>query len=158
MAGEPRLSDEQWRRIEELLPALTSRGRPWRGHREVLEGILWVLQSGARWMDLPPEYPSPATCWRRLQMWEEDGTWLRIWRTYLGHLDPDDVLAWEETFAEVVVAPSERNTTRSNGRAGRRAPGGWWWRAGKVFLLEASLTRPRSRENDHASPDAHSHR
>jgi transposase len=33
----------------------------------VLEGILWILRSGARWQDLPEEFPHPSTCWRRLR-------------------------------------------------------------------------------------------
>ena len=45
---KPILIDAQWAKIEPLLPKLTSRGRPWRDSREVLEGILWVLKTGAR--------------------------------------------------------------------------------------------------------------
>ena len=47
------LSDAQWEKIGPLLPDLKSRGRPWRSNREVLEGLLWVLRSGACWHDLP---------------------------------------------------------------------------------------------------------
>ena len=42
------LSDEQWKKIERLLPQPTGRGRPWADNRRVLEGILWVLKTGAR--------------------------------------------------------------------------------------------------------------
>ncbi|HKW61407.1 MAG TPA: transposase, partial [Candidatus Acidoferrum sp.] len=67
--GRP-LTDAQWEKLRPLLPkARTSRrgGRPRANDRKVLEGILWVLRSGARWCDLPEEFPSPATCWRRLR-------------------------------------------------------------------------------------------
>ena len=76
------VSDAQWAKIEPHLPRLprTPRGgRPWVGHRAVIDGILWVLKTGARWRDLPSEYPSP-TCWRRLKRWGEDGTC--IWRAF----------------------------------------------------------------------------
>jgi transposase len=53
----------------------------------VLEGILWVLNTGARWRHLPPQYPSPATCWRRLRDWEEQDVWLKVWRTFIEELD-----------------------------------------------------------------------
>jgi transposase len=56
------LSDEQCAKIEPLLPKLRSRGRPWADPRRVVEGILWVLKAGARWRDLPKEYPSASTC------------------------------------------------------------------------------------------------
>ena len=57
------LSDEQWKKIEPLLPRDKSRGRSWADNRRVLEGVLWVLKVGARWRDLPKVYPSAATCW-----------------------------------------------------------------------------------------------
>ena len=62
-----RLTDAQWATIEPHLPRLprTRRGgRPWIGNRAVIDGILWVLKTGARWCDLPAEYPSPSTCWQ----------------------------------------------------------------------------------------------
>ena len=72
-----RVTDAQWAKIEPLLPRLPrSRqgGRPWIGNRAVIDGILWVLKTGARWCDLPAEYLSPSICWRRLKRWDEDGT------------------------------------------------------------------------------------
>jgi len=72
----PFLTDEQWERIQPLLPRLPKNpqgGRPWADNRRVLEGILWMLRTGARWQDLPEQYPSPPTCWRRLQRWEKEG-------------------------------------------------------------------------------------
>ena len=57
--AKPMLSDEQWAKLEPLLPKYSSAGRPWKENRAVLEGILWVLKSGARWRDLPPDFFSP---------------------------------------------------------------------------------------------------
>jgi transposase len=48
------LGDEQWDLIAPLLPKPTGRGRPRAEDRRTLNGILWVLRSGARWKDLPP--------------------------------------------------------------------------------------------------------
>ena len=53
---------------------MSKQGRPWRGNREVLDGILWVLRTGAPWRDLPEKYPSYQTCHRRFQQWSSDGT------------------------------------------------------------------------------------
>jgi len=41
------LSDKQWSHIEPLLPKRSSKGRPWADNRLVLEGILWILKTGA---------------------------------------------------------------------------------------------------------------
>ena len=55
------LTDAQWEKIAPLLPNDRRRPRggrpPWTDNRRVLEGILWILRSGARWQDLPEEFP-----------------------------------------------------------------------------------------------------
>ena len=61
----PLLSELQWERIAPLLPRSRKNprgGRPRANDRNVLEGILWMLRSGARWQDLPEHYPWPSTC------------------------------------------------------------------------------------------------
>ena len=73
--------------IDPLRPELISRGRPWCSNRELFEGILWGLRSGAGWPDLPSTDSSPSTCWPRLRRWKEDGTSLQVWRTLIN---------WEE--------------------------------------------------------------
>ena len=83
---EPVLTDEQWETIKPLLPELPKNpkgGRPWADMRKTLEGIVWILRSGARWKDLPREFPSPSTCWRRLKRFQDEGVWLEIWRVLL---------------------------------------------------------------------------
>ena len=74
------LSDKEWETIEPLLPELPSgkRGRPWRGNREVLEGILWVMRTGAPWRDMPKAYPPYQTCHRRFQQWSCDGSYEKV--------------------------------------------------------------------------------
>jgi transposase len=55
------LTNKQWAMLEPLLPnppkRVDGRGRPWREAREVLDGVLWVLRTGAPWRDLPERYP-----------------------------------------------------------------------------------------------------
>jgi len=69
---------------------------------------LWVLQTGAAWRFLPSEFPSPSTCWRRLQQWEEQGVWLRAWRTFLGGLDEEGLLKWDQSFLDGSFAPAKK--------------------------------------------------
>jgi transposase len=62
------LTDEQWELLEPLIPRPSRRpdrrGKPWRAAREVLDGVLWVLRTGAPWRDLPGRYPPYQTCQR----------------------------------------------------------------------------------------------
>ena len=71
------LTDEQWEVLKPLIPdpprREDGRGRPWRDSRAVLNGILWVLRTGAPWHDLPERYPPYQTCHRRFQRWVEEG-------------------------------------------------------------------------------------
>jgi transposase len=143
------LTDGQWSRIAPLLPKpKTSRrgGRPRADDRRCFEGILWVLRSGARWKDLPAQYPSPSTCWRRLRDWEEQDVWLDIWRKFLGELDEAGRLDWEETFADGSFAPAKKGAIASEKPNAERVRSGWWWQAARVFLWEFnSPVRRRTR-------------
>jgi transposase len=136
------LSDKQWSKIEPLLPKLRSRGRPWADNRRVLEGILWVLKTGARWRDLPKEYPSASTCWRRLRQWEEQDVWLKIWRQFLSELDQRGKLDWSESFLDGSFAPAKKGASASAKPNAAKARSGWWWSTAKVFLWEANWSRP----------------
>ena len=102
------------------------------------EGILWVLKTGARWRDLPKAYPSPSTCWRRLRQWEEQGLWLKIWRTFLAELDQRGTLDWSESFLDASFAPAKKGASASAQPNAARARSGWWWSTAKVGLCEVT--------------------
>ena len=134
---QPLLTEKQWRKIEPLLPQLKPSpqgGRRFVENRRVLEGILWVLRTGARWRDLPPQYPSPSTCWRRLRDWEEQDVWLGIWRTFIEELDEAGHLEWEETFADGSFAPAKKGAQESNAPRKAKEPSGFWWQMAREFL------------------------
>lgn len=71
------LTDAQWTRLDFLIPEQPRRrdrkGCPWKDRRTVLNGILWVLRTGAPGCDLPERYPSYQTCHRRFQQWVRSG-------------------------------------------------------------------------------------
>ncbi len=143
------LTDEQWARIEPLLPkpkAGRRGGRPRADSRACFEGILWVLRSGARWKDMPDRFPSSATCWRRLRDWEEADVWLTIWRKVLGDLDAEGRLDWEEFFVDASFAPAKNGGSASALPNAGRVRSGWWWEAARVCLWEFTSTRPRRRK------------
>jgi transposase len=70
-----RLTDEQWAVIRPLLPPASPalRGRPPLDERAVLDGIFWKLSTLAPWYDMPPDYPSFQTCYRRYLHWQRLG-------------------------------------------------------------------------------------
>jgi len=134
------LRDEQWKLIEPLFPQprrrRDKRGRPPASNRACFEGILWVLQTGAAWRFLPDEFPSPSTCWRRLQQWQEQGVWLDAWRALLAGLDEEGLLRWDETFLDGSFAPAKKGALRSVKPSVARERSGWYWQTVKVFRWE----------------------
>ena len=143
------LTEEQWKKIEPLLPKPKRSRRGGRkpvSNRRVFEGILWVLRTGARWKDVPREYASPSTCWRRLRDWEEQDVWRDAWRAFLAELDDKGQLDWSEAFADGSFAPAKKGGSQSERPSGARARSGWWWSMAQVLRWEHTWTRrPRRR-------------
>jgi transposase len=71
------LTDFEWRVIEPLLPN-KPRGVPRVDDRRVLNGIFWVLRSGAPWRDLPERYGPRTTCYNRFVRWRKAAVWDRL--------------------------------------------------------------------------------
>jgi transposase len=116
------LTDEQWSNLAPLLPPRRPRGRPRADDRKTLNGILFVLRTGCRWEDVPREYGSPTTCWRRLKAWEEDGTWEKVWRGLLTLLDERENLDWDRAFLDGSFIPAKKGDAGSVRQSGARAP------------------------------------
>ncbi len=82
------LSQEQWERIQSLLPPDHGRaGRRPRPNRIMLNAILWVLRSGAPWRDLPPHYPRWTAVHTRFLRWSKSGVWARVLQALAADLD-----------------------------------------------------------------------
>lgn len=97
------LADKQWDLISDLFrwtPPTSKGGRPKAHPRDCLEGVLWVLVTGARWKDLPKEYPSKATCHRRFVEWTKDGRLLKVWQRLLELTNSHKAIDLSETFAD----------------------------------------------------------
>ena len=77
MGGRYDLTDFEWSVIEPLLPN-KPRGVARVDDRRVLNGIFWVLRSGAPWRDLPERYGPYTTCYNRFVRWRRAGVWDRL--------------------------------------------------------------------------------
>lgn len=105
IARNATLSDRQWEAIQGELPAQHGRGRPRADDRRTLNGILYVLRNGCRWEDMPREYGSPVTCWRRFTRWEANGTWERVWRALWDELASGERHVWAAALVEYGDVP-----------------------------------------------------
>jgi len=89
-------TDAEWRLIEPVLP-YKPRGVPRVDDRRVLNGIFWVLSSGAPWRDLPERYGPYTTCYNRFVRWQCAGVWDRI-LTAISHRDDAEVQMVDSTI------------------------------------------------------------
>jgi transposase len=118
------LTNDQWTIIEPPLPKpKPGPGRRRADDRRTVNGILHVLKTGCAWEDLPREYGSPTTCWRRLQVWSQDGTWEHVWRALLSRLDAQSKLEWARACLDGSFVPAKKGALplvkRKSGRAAK---------------------------------------
>ena len=79
MAKGYELNDQQWARIAEMLPGKKSDpGRTAKDNRLFVNGVLWVLRSGAQWDELPERYGKHKSVHKRFTRWAKSGVWERI--------------------------------------------------------------------------------
>jgi transposase len=106
------LTDEQWEILEPFLPVQgrrkDGRGRPWKANRAVLNGILWILRTGAPWADLPRRYPSYQTCHRRFQQWVRRGVLKDVLEVLAEALHLEGHLDVREAFIDGSFAPAKK--------------------------------------------------
>lgn len=86
----------------------TGRGRPWQDTRAVLNGVLWVLGTGAQWRELPKQYPPYQTCHRRFQQWVREGKLERILRVLAEELQARGKLDPKEAFIDASFTGAKR--------------------------------------------------
>lgn len=88
-----RLTDAQWKRVEPLLPARSKKGgRPPKSHRHMLEGMLWILRTGAPWRDLPSAYGPWESVYTRFSRWSKAGVLARLFEALACDLDAEGFL------------------------------------------------------------------
>jgi transposase len=98
------LSNEQWARLAPLLPPQKPKtGRPALDHRLIIDGILWILRTGAPWRDLPERYGSWHTVSSRFYRWRKAGIWDRILAELQRQADAAGELDWQEHFVDGTV-------------------------------------------------------
>jgi transposase len=99
------VSDALWRKIEPLLPVRKRQGerkyqrRPGAGRkpmpaRQVFSAIVYVLRTGCQWKALPKEYGSASAVHAYFQRWQQEGFFLKIWKSGLAEYDEMEGIGW----------------------------------------------------------------
>ena len=141
------LKDEQWAIVAPLLPKAVRRadgkGRPRVDDRAILNGILWVLRTGAAWHDMPNRYPAYQTCHHRFQEWVEKGIFEEVLRMLVKDVKERGGLDLTECFIDGSFVIAKKGATGWEKPSGahlpwRSVPGrvqsSWQWQMALVFL------------------------
>lgn len=138
-----KLTEEQWDFIKPMLPKERVRkdkkGRPWKDPRDVLEGILWILKTGARWKDLPERYPPYQTCHRRYQSWVKAGVFKKILIKLAEHLREKGKINLAETFIDATFVDAKKGVQKSAKPSVVRELKSWQSSTIQVFLSPYAL-------------------
>jgi transposase len=117
------LTNEQWERLQPLLPPQKpSIGRPAHDHRTILNGILWILRTGAPWRDLPERYGPWRTVASRFYRWQRAGVWQKLFDTLKQQADADGRLDWLLHFVDSTIIRAHQHAAGAKKGAQRQKP------------------------------------
>ena len=90
------LTDEQWDLVSPFIPHSNAKtGRKPKDPRLMLDGIMWILATGAPWRDLPERFGSCKTVHRYFSTWRERGVFAKIIDALQIKLDKKGLIDWE---------------------------------------------------------------
>jgi transposase len=131
------LTDAQWALLGPFFRPkrrADGRGRPWRDARQVLNGVLWILRTGAAWSDLPDRYPPYQTCHRRFQQWQRNGQLQRMLQKVAEDLRDRGKLDLSEAFIDGSFSKAKKGALLCAMIAVEKAATSWRSQTAMVFL------------------------
>jgi len=142
------LTDAQWTRVQPLLPPQKPRtGRPGNDLRTILNGIRWILRSGAPWRDLPERYGSWHTVYSRFYRWQHAGVWAKILAVLQEQADAAGAFDWDIHFVDSSVIRAHQHAAGAKGgtlRPKRSA-------AARAVSVPSSMSASKARASRSAS-------
>ena len=122
------LTNDQWTIILPCIPIpirKQNRGRPRQNNQAILNGILWVLRTGAPWKDMPDRYPPYQTCHRRFQEWVRNGTIAAILTALAKDMEERGKIRVAECFIDGTFASAKKGGHAWAQQNGERAVKSW---------------------------------
>ena len=95
MVKRHELEDHEWELVRELLERGKGRGRRMEDPRSVLNGMMWILRTGAPWRDLPERYGPWESVYYHFRKWSDDGTLDRLVEALQLRLDEQGYIEWD---------------------------------------------------------------
>ena len=108
------LTEVEWARLQPLLPPRKA-GKQRRDDRQVINGILWKLATGAPWRDLPERYGPWPTVYTRFWRWTRTGAWDRIFAAVQRQADAAGQVDWTVHFVDATVIRAHQHAAGAKG-------------------------------------------
>jgi transposase len=149
------LTDAQWAVLESHFRPprrVDRRGRPLADTRAVLNGVLWVLRTGAPWHDLPRRYPPYQTCHRRFQAWQRTGRLDHVLRGLAEDLRDRGKLDLSEGFIDASFSSAKKGGPLWVPPAAVKAARSWRLATAMVFLSPSTWPALRRMKSPSSTP------
>lgn len=130
------LTQKQWELIMPHIPVPAKRdgrGRPRKDDRALLNGILWILRTGAPWKDLPSRYGKPSTCFDRFQLWIKLGVFEEILTVMAKDMEERGKINLSECFIDGTFVSAKKGGLVLGLLSGERAVKSWQSQTKLVF-------------------------
>ena len=156
------LTDEQFEAIADLMPANGRRGGQWNDHRTTLNGIFWVLHTGAQWREVPERYGPCQSVYDRFNRWRKDGMFDRILQRLQYRLDQQGRIDWDLWCVDGSNIRASRSAAGAGQKTSRMNPPTTHWVAREAAGARSSIWsltvrefpwRPKSRPARRMSPN-----
>ena len=103
------LDEYRYELIKDLLPETGKPGGRWNDHRTVLNGMFWVLNSGAQWREMPERYGHWETIYSRFRRWSRDGTFERMLKRLQLRLNEDGSIDLDTWYVDSTIVRGSRS-------------------------------------------------
>ena len=136
------LTDEWWNAVDSLIPCSKAKtGRPPRDRRTMLNGVLWILHSGAPWRDLPERFGPWQTVYDHFCKWRKRGIIARLVEILQVKLDEKGLIDWELWCVDGAVVRAARAAGGADKKVSPCTPTSLWttrWAAAEAGLDRSS--------------------
>lgn len=135
------LTEKQWEIVSPQIPIpqkKDDRGRPRQDDRMLLNGMLWILRTGAPWKDLPGRYGNYKTCFGRFQTWVGLGIFAEILTVLAQDMEERGKLNVSECFIDGTFAPAKKGGLVLGRQSAERAVKSWQSQISLVFRFPSS--------------------
>jgi transposase len=140
------IGDDDWERISDLFPVEHGNGRPWRSHRSMVNAMLWILNTGSPWRDLPERYGPWQTAYNRFNLWRKDGTFDAVLQRLQMRLDEEGRIDWDLWCVDGSSVRAHAAAAGAGEKGGPKSPPTTLWAAREAGLGPKSTWLLTARE------------